>query len=369
MESSLKSYKVLLKVKSPLYIGSGQTVGKKDYIFDKSTEEAKIINMNKLSLLIYKKNLFKSYEDFMCKDTLPDINSWLRKNNFTSAEIESIIDYRVLANKTKIIGKNREINTFVKDSYNKPYIPGSSLKGCLRTVLLAYRIRQNPKKYQRLVDALQNADFKGKNRYLSNELQAIEVEAFNTIVRDDPKYKKSNAVNDSMQSLIVGDSKPLSTSKLVLCEKADVKPDGSESKINIYYECIVPDTVISFPLTINTAICNDISVEEIRSAVKLFAEDYYSYYVSKFNLPKHQFTNTIWLGGNSGFPTKTVLYNIFEGSNIEFIADTLNKVGHTKNKDDYREYGISPHSINMTYFNGQKMRMGEATITIKEIEP
>ena len=43
----------------------------------------------------------------------------------------------VTVNGEKILkGETIEVLSFVKDSYNLPYVPGSSLKGMLRTILL-----------------------------------------------------------------------------------------------------------------------------------------------------------------------------------------------------------------------------------------
>ena len=39
-----------------------------------------------------------------------------------------------------------QIISFIKDAYGKPYIPGSSIKGMLRTILLCYDILNNKNK-------------------------------------------------------------------------------------------------------------------------------------------------------------------------------------------------------------------------------
>ena len=47
-------------------------------------------------------------------------------------------------------GRTHEIQCFIKDAYGMPYIPGSSIKGMIRSALLAYEVKKNPKKYENI---------------------------------------------------------------------------------------------------------------------------------------------------------------------------------------------------------------------------
>ena len=58
MSDYLKSYRVCIKTHSPLYIGSGLEYTKKEYVIQGGT--VGIVNLQKLSVLIYKKGLFES---------------------------------------------------------------------------------------------------------------------------------------------------------------------------------------------------------------------------------------------------------------------------------------------------------------------
>lgn len=54
MSDYLKSYRVCIKTHSPLYIGSGLEYTKKEYVIQGGT--VGIVNLQKLSVLIYKKD-------------------------------------------------------------------------------------------------------------------------------------------------------------------------------------------------------------------------------------------------------------------------------------------------------------------------
>ena len=52
-----------------------------------------------------------------------------------------------------------DIQQHIKDPYGNPYIPGSSIKGMIRTIMLAYDIINNPEKYSDLKDNLEKILF------------------------------------------------------------------------------------------------------------------------------------------------------------------------------------------------------------------
>lgn len=74
-----------------------------------------------------------------------DLYGWLIQNRFTKEEIDSVTDYSFSGNNVNL-DKQHGIKSCIKDAFNKPYIPGSSIKGYIRTALLAYEI-QNHRMY------------------------------------------------------------------------------------------------------------------------------------------------------------------------------------------------------------------------------
>lgn len=99
MSDYLKSYRVCIKTHSPLYIGSGLEYTKKEYVIQGGT--VGIVNLQKLSVLIYKKGLFESYSDFMTGSN-KDLYGWLIQNRFTKEEIDSVTDYSFSGNNVNL---------------------------------------------------------------------------------------------------------------------------------------------------------------------------------------------------------------------------------------------------------------------------
>ena len=68
-----------------MYKRQGLEYTKKEYVIQGGT--VGIVNLQKLSVLIYKKGFFESYSDFMTGSN-KDLYGWLIQNRFTKEEID-----------------------------------------------------------------------------------------------------------------------------------------------------------------------------------------------------------------------------------------------------------------------------------------
>lgn len=112
-----------------------------------------------------------------------------------------------------------------------PYVPGSSIKGMLRTALLASEIENNPEKYKRIALEISEKSQERAKRIpdracLMKETQKLEQQAFYTLGRE---QRLNSAVNDHMAGLLVGDSEPIDLEQLTLSQKIDVTLNGEEN--------------------------------------------------------------------------------------------------------------------------------------------
>lgn len=89
---------------------------------------------------LQKNNLAEEYEKFMLNDKSKDLGYWLREHKIKNEDINKWTKYELDCGDAIFENKKMEIIPFIKDAYDKPYIPGSSIKGMLRTILLCYDI-------------------------------------------------------------------------------------------------------------------------------------------------------------------------------------------------------------------------------------
>lgn len=369
MNPYLKSYQVVMHTVGPVFIGSGGEIGKKEYLF-LNKRKAAVLDIPQLYIELRKRRKADAFEEYLLRGKDISLTNWLEKQRVDIDGLDKMIKYKLDCGDAILDkGANKlQILECIKDAYGLPYIPGSSLKGMLRTVLIGADIMKNPEKYQRQKNNMRkNADIRGSRKnYLKGDMEDIEGTALRILNR--PKTKPGDAVNDILQGLVISDSEPLSEDNLVLCQKIDRHTDGRERPLPILRECIKPDTEIRFTITVDTNVCG-LSKEMLMSAVKLFITGYYRNFTAAFrdmDIPK---TNYVYCGGGCGFVSKTILYPMYgkeEGINMaQCVFHNTGVPGNHKHYKD-REYGASPHTIKCTRYKGKLMQMG--LCKIKKIE-
>lgn len=115
---------------------------------------------------------------------------WLRRNGLRPAEVS------VYSVACRLDPRELDIREMVKDVYQRPYLPGSSLKGALRTVLLWRLLDQNDEACQGLKDYLLK-EIKSQERPEPRFLaQALEEELLG--MRPNTSLLRALHVTDSM---------------------------------------------------------------------------------------------------------------------------------------------------------------------------
>ncbi|MBF0981002.1 MAG: type III-A CRISPR-associated RAMP protein Csm5 [Clostridiales bacterium] len=173
----------------------------------------------------------------------------------------------------------------------------------------------------------------------------------------------SNAVNDELSGLVVSDSKPLELSNLMLGQKVDVTLSGKEMSLPILRECLKHGTKIDFTISID-ATKTDLTKEDISKSIELFNENYYECFLSAFAGTKKPESNAVYLGGGSGFATKTVIYPLYgKKAGVPLVSTIFKK---TMNDKIYKKHvhesdvdlGISPHIAKYTENSSALFEMG-----------
>ena len=361
----LKHYKVRLTVVGPVHIGSGREILKTEYIFLDGRKKIAVMDMAKLYKLAIACKHGKSFEQFMSGENRMSLKKWLDDSNIDVKQYLDCTKYVIDSRGVDFSNGMKGINVmeFVKDAYGKPYVPGSSIKGMLRTILLSGRILANKETFDILAQNLRKySHAKSKrNYYLKSEIEAIEQEAFHTLKIDEKIF--SNAVNDELSGLVVSDSKPLELSNLMLGQKVDVTLSGKEMSLPILRECLKHGTKIDFTVSID-ATKTDLTQEDISKSIELFNENYYECFLSAFAGATKPESNAVYLGGGSGFATKTVIYPLYgKKTGVPLVSTIFKK---TMNDKIYKKHvhesdvdlGISPHIAKYTEDSGALFEMG-----------
>lgn len=368
MNDYLKRYTITLKTLSPVFIGSGEQLGKKEYVFNTRKEKAWIFNPKKLYHHLAEENLLREYEKYMLQGR-QDLYSFMYEHNIKPAQYEKWAEYSLDCRYTDL-STNKDLHLFIKDPYGNPYIPGSSLKGALRTALLGYEVSEN-RKIAGLKNEIQNGSRAGKRRDLTKALdpavKRLETEIFHTVDRG-KDVKKENAVCDALAGMRVSDSTPVDKKRLVLCQKVDQNIDRRKSarELPMLRECLQPGIKLTFDLTIDETLCS-YTGQTILDAVSYFSRNAHVQY-KKYGQPQPQREHVLTIGGGAGYISKTAVYNLYQDRAAVQVAANIMKVTTPRNHGHANDVknNVSPHTLKVTKFGGRTYQFGQCEIQIAE---
>ncbi len=171
--------------------------------------------------LLTDRNLEERYEQFM-RGEQDNLYAFLTRDcQLRPEEVRSVIRYSVDASDATVVkDKKREIHGFIRNAAGQVYLPGSSVKGAIRTALLLEKMQEElPEKDEdqrkRVLASRKREKEIPEGRYLN----LLELRTRDGKVLDD-------AVNSIMRGLQISDSLPVPDSQMMLSKKVDVNQDG-----------------------------------------------------------------------------------------------------------------------------------------------
>ena len=231
-EGHLQVFDLILETRSPVFIGCGKSYTKKEYLFDPRNNTVSFLDERIFFTYLAEHNLADAYEGYILQGTSRNLRDFLLNVcRVPQAEINRWTRCRINAGDALDVHHTlKEIQRFIRNGNDQIYIPGSSIKGALRTVLLKAILLQAPPK-----NPDGNLPF---DRYGS-----FEETYFHTLSlkRDRNQIVQTgNPLNSILQGVRISDSLPVPDSDLCLTRKVDEFLDEHYNQINICRECIKP---------------------------------------------------------------------------------------------------------------------------------
>jgi CRISPR-associated protein Csm5 len=372
----LERIEVTLKALSPVFIGSGESLTKKEYIYDPKKGLIHMPDLYRLTDFLKEKSLLPQYINFLTHPRNNDLRLFLREHQVLEKDYTAFIKYSIEAGEAEKARNFREVLTFVKDPEGKPFIPGSSLKGAIRMALAAKLMEDgNWEPMRKSIEA--GADgFRGLRHYLTRENNSLEQKAFCRLEIKDPKDATKilpNHINDLMRGIQISDSKPLEFENLVLTGKYERKPDGSINILPIFRECLKPGSEARIVVTLELPILAKagITLELIEEALRSFSEEHHAVFEKYFaqlsdDTPLIAEEGVdVFLGGGVGYVSKTSVYNLFAERKqaLPLAAKILDKIfpKHNHSRDNSL-YKVSPHILKTTMYKNCYYQMGRCEL-------
>ena len=178
----LEKYDCTLTVKNPVFVGSGKKLSKVEYIYEPGTKTLRVLDVRRLYEFMASKGREKALEDYFRRpDNYNGTIMFLLSNQIRRPDYDNFVAYTLedcmLPQDSGGRGRSTkyDILEFMSDPYGNPYVPGSTIKGMLRTAIAASRIRHDAVLKSRIASKLERST--GRNRkYLAKEITEAEAQ-------------------------------------------------------------------------------------------------------------------------------------------------------------------------------------------------
>lgn len=371
MSGEILNYTLTLTALGPLFVGSGTKLDKCEYVFDEDNNKVSVMDPQKMFTGLSERDLLDTFTDQIMRFGVRfDLKYFFEKNKINDEDYMQWVKYGLDVPPGSSI--RNQISTIIKDPYG-PYVPGSSIKGAVRNAILN-SVLLNSDKYGDIADKAETESFNYIGSYLSSESNDLDVRTFHTLNRlrnykdqKDDHQKIKNAVNSIFSGLRISDSKPIELEQLTLCRKIDIYPtgaDNTDNKISLYRECFKPGTVIECSVEIDTAIFRydaQAICKCIQEMYNMQRERFLSKFPAAFPTVDSNKETLLYLGGGSGFVSKTAVYSLYDNENrrINAAAKILDNVAPKgRHRYNARRYRVAPHMRKCTLYDKQRYDFG-----------
>lgn len=233
-------FDLILTAWSPLFVGNGHSYTKKEYMHDIRSGKVSFFDAQKFFSFLVERDLVEKYTQFMLSGQSSLWEFLTRDCRIPDTDLKPLTRYQVAVGDTLEL---REIHAFQRDAYGRAYVPGSSVKGALRTAWLLNAV---------LDDTAGNHTLPPPSK---NKKVAFPEEDYVNLLRLSQK-RRSDAVNSIFRGIQISDSQPIPDERMMLAGKFDAFTNGgfslnSNRGIPLRRECVAPNTRIRFRLTLD----------------------------------------------------------------------------------------------------------------------
>jgi len=131
----MDTYHLKLTTLSPVFIGGRQGNDLNQWKFFKDANNIYVIDELGLAKALNKTNKIEEFCNFVNKNSQDGLQRFLSDNKYLGKEKSALAKYSFTSDNPEFPSSS-SIKTCVKDKFLVPYVPGSSIKGFIRTALL-----------------------------------------------------------------------------------------------------------------------------------------------------------------------------------------------------------------------------------------
>ena len=322
---------------APVHVGSGEIRRANEYLYDKAHSMAYFLNETRWVAFLDKRQLMEPFLAYIEESSRQlgqrrgpfrgkNLWDWLRAQGVQPREMEALAVRRTRAERCVISEKGslNDVHLQMALSDGRPYVPGSTIKGALRTGILYRMIQQEPERFRGfwqeiLREAASRDKLRDKEKAWQRAIKSLETQALHTLRVE---KESREMVNSALRGLRVSDAvvTKREAETLLLQKPTKSNRQGKTSKTPpLFRECIPPGRRLHFTLTADFSMLRTIGItsfEDIFQGLRAYTAQTLALLEEEFPKYRPQFDEAreadCLLGGGTGFLSKTLVYVLAE---------------------------------------------------------
>lgn len=371
-KSGIETREFQLKILTPVHVGSGEKLDKIRYIYNSNHQQAVVIDEQKFIEFLHKKNLMTSYLEYLRlhhkkEENSAPFNSWLKKEGISDAA--SVGQFKKYVLSTEGIDQTKknlnEIECCIKSVSGQPYLPGSSIKGAVRTAIgVHYLAAHRREPVFRTIRG--NIDRALGARYPK---------------RNDLKHCSENLENQIFLNKIfgisIGDTEEMPMEQLCLVQKRDYSMEKKkQNTLSVYCESLKPGVKTRFTITVDRNKSIDrFDVQSPEDILPILEEMEDFLYGKKgiygkleaqqgFCPDVHPGYAALILGKNTGFHSKTLLAALYEDPEERLRVSRQIMNALFQKHHHYKDLVASPPTVQIARYKDREQVNGFCEIAL-----
>lgn len=372
--SGLKQQMMTIKILTPVYIGgnSENNLKKYQYIYNPKSNQVITIDDHKLMVFSHQRKLMNSYKKFITvnspKRNPESLNSWFKMEKLDGKAVKEVAG-NILDTKGLNTNRMNDISRFICDIYKNPYLPGSSLKGAIRTAIASQYILKHPNMFKALQHEIKDVIFSREKAYFKKKslgrlVSRLEADLFSLKVSEKIQIK-------TMTGLSVADSEAFSRKELCLVKKQDFTHGKDDTYyLPIFRECLKPGSQTRTTITFDRFKSDQ--KFELEEPLDIFGalDDFKELLIGKAGIMRvfsdlddylpafDETAGLLFLGGGAGYQSKTLMAALFP--DVDERLDVMRELMETlfPGKRHLNDSVIAPRTLKLADYGGKASIMG-----------
>lgn len=379
-QARLECREMRLHCLAPVHIGSGDKLSKSEYVFHPPSGRVYFLDDAQWLAFLNRRRLHDSLAQFLLQPyNRSGIWSWLEKAGVQEEELAGV-SCGFVALKAEDRRELNDVAPFLRGADGVPYIPGSSLKGALRTGLLYGLLRQEEalrRKFWPLAAQALAQGRKGDAARLAQQLEQELLHRLQLVNGHGRPLAQHDALLSVLRGLQVGDLR-FDAPHTVLQRKVDWSTHAgrlgsNEKKLPIYRECLAAGSSGTFRLTVDREFLAPVGltgIDDVLAAVRACTQATLALQQEAFGprtLPaiwREAQEGDVLLGGGTGFLSKTfVLWLAPDAAAAReviaaYLDATFKQRGQAMHRHVALDQRIAPRTLKLAVGNGQSQLLG-----------